>query len=102
MEFTPFEALQRMAHRVAVSEEERNALTAAFLESHGTSEEKERLYKESDADKATREAKERFDAAVASEVAKRQDAATQEKAVQAAADAQHAASQEPVNPQVPA
>lgn len=86
MEFTPFEALQRIAHRVAVSEEERNALTAAFLESHGSDEEKKRLYMESEADKAKRLEKEAFDTAVAAEVKKRQDAASQEKAVQEAAN----------------
>jgi hypothetical protein len=86
VEFTTFEALQRLAHRVAVSEEERKGLEAAFLQSHGSAEEKERYYTESDSDKATREAKERFDAAVAVEVEKRQKAAVEEKAVQAAAD----------------
>jgi hypothetical protein len=96
VEFTLFEGLQRLAHRVAVSEEERKALEATFLAAHGTDEEKKRLYTESESDKKTREDKEKFDAAVAQEVAKRQGAAAQEKAVQEAADAQTA---QPVNAQ---
>jgi hypothetical protein len=56
LEFTAFEALQRLAHRVAVSEEERNALTAAFLKSAGSDEEKKLYYKKSEAEIAAEEA----------------------------------------------
>lgn len=90
MPFTTYEALARLAHRVAVSETERTEMEATFLNAFGAQDEKDRFYKESEADKATREAKERFDAAVADEVKKRQDAAQQQAAVTAAADAQTA------------
>jgi hypothetical protein len=83
---TPFEALSKIAHRLSNSENERKELEAVFLEHFGTDEEKKRLYQESEADKAEREAKERFDAAVQAEVEKRNKAAAESKAVSDAAD----------------
>lgn len=86
MPFTPFEALARIAHRVAVSENERNDLTATFLESHGSDEEKKRFYQPSEADKQAADAKAKFDAAVEAELQRRQSEKSNEAAVQAAAD----------------
>jgi hypothetical protein len=86
---TPFEAFQRIIHRVAISETERKDMEQAILETHGNEEEKGRFYTESDADKAVREDKEKFDAAVQAEVARRQQAAAaqaQQASVSAAAD----------------
>ncbi len=83
---TTFEALSLLAHRVAVSETERVNMQATFLDAFGSDEEKTRLYTESDADKAARLERERFDGAVAKEVEARQFASAQEKAVQLAAD----------------
>lgn len=85
---TTFEALSQIAHRVAVSENERIDLTAAFLAAFGSDEEKKRFYTESAADKDARLAKEKFDLAVAAEVQKRADASAHDAAVKAAADAQ--------------
>jgi hypothetical protein len=83
---TQYEALQRIAHRVAIDENERKDLEAAFLNGFGSAEEKKRFYTESDADKEAREAEEKFNAAVEAEVKKRRAAADDEKAVKAAAD----------------
>ncbi len=83
---TTYEAFALMAHRVANSERERVDLQATFLDTFGSDEEKTRLYTESDADKAARMERERFQAAVNKEVEARQFASTQEKAVQLAAD----------------
>jgi hypothetical protein len=87
VEFTLYEALARIAHRVAVSEEERKGMEAVFLSAHGSDDEKKRLYTESEADKATRLEKEKFDAAVEAAVKERQNARTHDAAVAAAADA---------------
>jgi hypothetical protein len=83
---TTYEAFQRVAHRVANSETERTDLEAAFLIAFGSDEEKKRFYTESEADKQKREAKERFDAAVAAEVQRRQESVAEQDAVNAAAD----------------
>ncbi len=92
MKFTAFEALARVAHRVAVSEEERLGLTAAFLETHGSDEEKVLYYQETEADKQKREAQEKFDAAVAVAVKQKQDEAAHNAAVQEAVNLQVGAS----------
>ena len=78
--------MQRIAHRVAVSEEERNGLTAAFLQLAGSDVEKKMYYQKSEADIAADEAKAKFDAAVAAEVKNRQFASENEKNIQLAAD----------------
>ncbi len=83
---TTYEAFALIAHRVAVSERERVDMQATFLDAFGAAEEKTRLYTESDADKAARIERERFDAAVSKEVEARKFASEQEKAVQLAAD----------------
>jgi len=96
--FTTYEALQRISHRVAVSENERLELENTFLNAFGTDEEKKRFYTESEADKQKRETSERFDAAVAAEVKRRQESVAEQEAVNAAADAASAQPAQPVNP----
>jgi hypothetical protein len=86
LELTAYEAFALIAHRVAISERERVDMQATFLDAFGTDEEKKRLYTESDADKAARAERERFDTAVAAEVEKRKFASEQEKLVQIEAD----------------
>lgn len=81
-----FEALRTLAHRGAISENERKDLEAAFLEAAGTDDEKKQFYTESDSDKAARLKKEEFEAAVAAEVARRGNAAADTKAISEAAD----------------
>lgn len=95
MPFSTYEGLARLAHRVAVSENERVELEAAFLTAFGSDDEKKMYYKETESDRQKREAQEKFDAAVAAEVQSREKAKLDEAAVKAAADAAQAA---PVNP----
>lgn len=83
---TTYEALSLLAHRGAVSERERVDMQATFLDAFGADEEKTRLYTESDADKAARLERERFQAAVNKEVETRQFTSALEKNVQVAAD----------------
>lgn len=85
------EALNRLAHRVAVSEVERNELTHAFTMAHGTDAEKQALTDSSPEAKAAKQAEADFNAKVEAEVKRRSDAATEEARIKAAADAGAAA-----------
>jgi hypothetical protein len=100
-DLTTYEALDRVAHRVANSETERTDLQAAFLKGFGNDEEKKRFYTESDADRQKREAQEKFDLAVAAEVRRRQETASEQAAVNAAADVAGASPGYPAYPGVP-
>jgi hypothetical protein len=90
LNLTTYEAFSLLAHRVAISERERVDMESTFLNAFGSDEEKKRLYTESEADKQARQKRELFDAAVADEVKRRQDASQESAAIKAAADAQAA------------
>lgn len=86
---TVFEALQRLAHRVAISEVERIDIENAFVDAFGNEEEKARFHTETTAEREAREAETDFQAKVDAEIARRNkvsQSATDAAKVAAAAD----------------